>query len=83
MTYPDIDVMRSDISKMYTGPSWKDRVKRMSDSQVFAIWNKFYEQGKFNKKPKVCKTEVHIKEKRVDPVVTMEGCYGEQLAFDI
>ena len=86
MTYPHIDVMRRDISKVYDGPNWKDKVKHMPDGQVFAIWNKFCDEGKF-KHLKTRKTihslEDKIEEKLVDPVVVEEDYSCEQLAFDL
>ena len=42
--------MRDDISAAYDSPTWKHRVKFMPDHQVFAIWHKFYAEGKFDKK---------------------------------
>jgi hypothetical protein len=95
MTYPDISVMRRDISKVYDGPNWKAKVKYMPDGQVFAIWNKFCDEGKFKKEPGVRtsrtsesdalhgKTIHKPEEKRVDPVVVNEDYYCEQLAFDL
>jgi hypothetical protein len=86
MTYPQIDVMRRDISKVYDGPNWKAKVKHMPDGQVFAIWNKFCDEGKF-KKLKSRKTihslEDKINEGRADAAVVNEDYYCEQLAFDI
>ena len=86
MTYPTIDVMRRDIAKVYDGPNWKAKVKHMPDGQVFAIWNKFCDEGKF--KSKTSRKTIHtledkIKEKRVDPVVVFENYSCEQLAFDL
>ena len=95
MTYSDIDVMRSDISKAYVGDAWKKRVKYMPDTQVFAIWNRLYEIGRFNKatnvsissnpnsEDKPCIKITQNKNKRVEPVWADEICFGEQLAFDI
>ena len=86
MTYPTIDVMRRDISKVYDGANWKVKVKHMPDGQVFAIWNKFCDEGKFKNKSNrktIHSLEDKIKEKRVDPVVVIESYYGEQLAFDL
>lgn len=86
MTYPSIDVMRRDISKVYNGADWKTKVKHMPDGQVFAIWNKFCDEDKF-KHLKTRKTihslEDKIKEGRADPVVVLEDYSCEQLAFDI
>lgn len=37
---PDIEVMRSEVAKMYPGDKWKRRVKKMPDSQITAIYLK-------------------------------------------
>jgi hypothetical protein len=42
--------MRGEISKVYPGPKWKEKVKKMSDSQILAIYNSFKNCGKFKKK---------------------------------
>jgi hypothetical protein len=59
MTYPTIDVMRRDISKVYSGEAWKTRVKHMPDGQVFAIWNKFCDEGRFNNNSKSCNSRTN------------------------
>ena len=82
MTYPHIDVMRRDISKMYSSDVWKQRVKHMPDNQVFAIWKKCCEEGRF--KNLTSRKTIHTpEEKRADPVVANEDYHCEQLAFDI
>jgi hypothetical protein len=86
MTYPDISVMRRDISKVYDNPNWKAKVKRMPDGQVFAIWNKFCDEGKFkklNSRRTIHSLEDKIKEGRADPEVVLEDYSCEQLAFDL
>ena len=85
MTYPTIDVMRRDISKVYDGPSWKAKVKHMPDGQVFAIWNKFCDEGKFKSKSRktIHSLEDKIKEGRADAAVVYESYQCEQLAFDL
>lgn len=40
---------RAFVAGMYHGKSWKNKVKRMSDAQVYAIWAKA--QQKKNDKP--------------------------------
>lgn len=49
MAYQSIESMRTDIRKVYDGQAWKNRVSRMSDSQVMAIWYRFESEGKFSK----------------------------------
>ena len=84
MVYPHIDVMRRDISKVYDNPTWRTKVNHMPDNQVFAIWNKFCDEGKFRKLTN--RKTIHSVEdklKRVDSEVVYENYYCEQLAFDI
>ena len=86
MTYPDISVMRRDISKVYDGVAWKTKVKHMPDGQVFAIWNKFCDEGKFRDKTSrktIHKPEDKIKAGRADAAVVYEDYQCEQLAFDL
>lgn len=42
-----VDRMRTEISKVYSG-QWINRVNRMSDSQVMAVYYSFLEKGKFD-----------------------------------
>ena len=44
-----IETMRSAISKVYPGESWKKRVEDMSTSQVVAVYHSFLESGRFLK----------------------------------
>lgn len=89
MNYPNVDVMRRDISTVYDNPTWKAKVKHMPDNQVFAIWNKFCDAGKFNGSDFKRRKTIHSPEdkntleERADPVVVKEDYYCEQLAFDI
>jgi hypothetical protein len=50
MPYLSIEQMRKDISNVYSGEMWKKKVARMPEDQVFAIYNRFLNQGKFRKK---------------------------------
>lgn len=43
--------MREMIRDAYPGPAWKDRVSRMPDDQVIAVYYNFLRSGKFNPKP--------------------------------
>jgi hypothetical protein len=36
-----VDQKRAIISAVYTGPAWKDKVAKMADNQVIAIYNDF------------------------------------------
>ena len=51
MSSYSINSMREDVADAYDGPSWKNRVWRMEDEQIIALWYSFKEKGKFNKKP--------------------------------
>ena len=44
-----IEQMRSRISKVYDSFRWRNRVTKMPDNQVIAIYHKFKESGKFDK----------------------------------
>lgn len=74
MSYSFIESMRDDISKVYDGPRWKERVRYMHDDQVIAVWNKFKESGKFEKRKTNKKIYRALKVKRP------EVC--EQITFD-
>ena len=50
MPYLSIEYMREAISNVYSGEMWEKKVARMSDDQVFAIYNRFLNKGKFRKK---------------------------------
>ena len=43
MSSPNIDLMREKITKAYGGDIWADRVKRMPDRQVMAIYYRILE----------------------------------------
>lgn len=44
-----IGEMRRIITNVYPGESWKNRVKRMYDGQVVAIFYSFMEHGKIDR----------------------------------
>ena len=86
MVYPHIDVMRRDISKVYDNPTWRTKVKLMPDKQVFAIWNKFCDEGKFRKltnRKTIHSIEDKIKKAHNTPEMVFENYYWEQLTLDI
>lgn len=39
--------MRNEVSTAYLGKAWKDKVKKMSDNQVIAIYYKLSRHNKF------------------------------------
>lgn len=66
--------MRNLIAGVYNSKSWKDKVAKMSDGQVFAIYNDFLAKGKFNK-PRSAARKPAVKE-------TPKQCgYTTQLSF--
>lgn len=38
--------MRSRVAEAYSGESWKDRVAKMSDGQIIAIYKRLLASGK-------------------------------------
>lgn len=55
-----VDQMRVSISDAYgNSPSWVDRVRRMGDSQVIAIFYNLQRSGKLNKKKPAAKKETY------------------------
>ena len=69
--------MRYYISKVYPGKGWKDKVAKMPEDQVMAVYFSFLENGRFNKK----KEEVKAPVKKAGALFT--PYIGEQLKFDI
>lgn len=51
MAYLSVDEMRQAIKKPYSGVGWARRVANMHDMQVIAVYYKFLEEGKFDRKP--------------------------------
>ena len=44
-----IEQMRELVISVYPGKAWEERVRKMSDNQILAIYNRFLYTGKFNK----------------------------------
>ena len=42
-----IDQMHYEITSVYPGPKWRERVRSMHDNQVIAIYKTFQQKGKF------------------------------------
>ena len=81
----EVEQMRCLISKVYEGPKWKDKVRHMPDNQVIAVYYKFAQNGKFDKKKKkpVKKEQFNKKVSRRElERMKEEGCFAEQLSFD-
>lgn len=47
-----IEYMRKKISKVYPGMKWVNKCRAMHPDQVYAIYHKFKEEGRFDKKKK-------------------------------
>lgn len=43
-----VEEMRYAISKVYPGDKWRNKVAKMPDNQIVALYCKFLEGGKFN-----------------------------------
>ena len=46
----NVELMRSEISKVYSGEGWKTKVKRMPYLQVIAVYHSFLKDDRFKKK---------------------------------
>jgi len=62
-----VEQMRNAISDLYPGWAWKQKVARMYDDQVIAIYRSCQERGQFNKP---------------SPVRTHDGRRVKQLSID-
>lgn len=84
------DQMRYAISRVYSSDSWQRKVEKMSDAQVFAIYQKFSADGKFDFEPvrKISSIAVNIgKAIKNESSIAIVGNKGykeefEQLAMD-
>lgn len=41
-----VEQMRAYVIKVYDNKTWRDKVARMRDGQIIAIYNSFLEKGK-------------------------------------
>ena len=41
-----VEQMRAYVIKVYDNPTWKNKVAKMRDGQIIAIYNSFREKGK-------------------------------------
>lgn len=57
-----VSQMRTAIAGAYEGPRWKLRVANMPEHQVIAVYYKFLNDGKFEKKKRPKKEEEFIPE---------------------
>ena len=60
-----VEEMRVAIAKVYSGKAWKERVRKMPDYQVTAIYFSFLENGRFdgkNKKPKPTEPQEEVRQ---------------------
>ena len=44
----NVETMRSEIAKVYTGNGWKKKVKNMPENQVVAVYLNFKKTGMFD-----------------------------------
>jgi len=54
-----IEYMRKKISKVYPGMKWVNKCRAMHPDQVYAIYHKFKEEGRFDKKKNKQKEEYY------------------------
>lgn len=52
-----IETMRTELMKLYDGPSWKARVMNWSTNQVYAVYMNCVKRGTFEKRKKELKEE--------------------------
>jgi hypothetical protein len=67
----NIEMMKKEILKVYSGPKWVAKMKKMPDNQVIAIYYHFLKAGRFKKAEK----DRQAKKK-------LEGFQPKQLSFD-
>ena len=49
----NIETMRREIAKVYTGNGWQKKVKAMPENQVVAVYHTFQKNGKLNQPRRV------------------------------
>ena len=80
------DIYRRELAAVYDGEAWKEKVRKMSDAQIFAIYCSFLERGMFDKKPKKEKPVVQIsnnpKEMTRGSIVIEEVPQAQQLTLN-
>lgn len=72
--------MREEIAKVYSSQSWKQRVDRMSENQVIAVYHSFLEQGKFEKARRERTRKLNEKQNAV--TVKIDDPAPHQLTFE-
>lgn len=78
-----VDVMRREISKVYKGPAWKEKVRHMADNQVIAVYYSFCKTGKFDKPKKIHNEKPRESVQANEPGVYFQADIAEQLSFDL
>ena len=74
MSSVTVEYMRSAISDVYPSREWRERVDKMPNDQIIAIYHSFLETGRFEKGPtKKPKYEPKTNDKDAD--------YGVQLTI--
>lgn len=62
----EISEMRKKISRVYPGEKWQNRVKNMDKKQVFAVYMRFLNDGKFEKPKKEVKKQEKYEQMTLD-----------------
>ena len=70
-----VDNMRAAIMDVYPGGKWRRKVEKMYDDQVIAVYNKFLNNGTFEKKEK------ERDAKRTKPNIRSDGYRAKQLSI--
>ena len=66
--------MREEVANLYNGPKWKQRVHRMSEKQIYAIFMKETEKGRQLKLEHA---------KKIEDTLSMIRPAPEQLLLDL
>lgn len=77
MATVSVNDMRIAISRVYDNPTWEEKVKKMADDQVTAIYLSFCRNGKFDKRP----TPPPKKTVKSVPDITA-GCSDTKVIFE-
>lgn len=75
--------MRREISEVYPGEGWKNKVSKMPEDQVMAVYFNFLEKGRFSKVDKKQQQEENNKASVKATGALFTPYVGTQLKFDI
>ena len=68
-----VEQMRSEIAKIYESVKWRNRVKKMPDNQVIAVYHSFLRNDIFN---------MALKEKESKTNIVMPKDHGRKQAYE-